>query len=206
MFQLGTLAGQLVENARGVGQAGENLGSEDGLIRKFRQARTERQQMAREVAAVHAGNIERQQGRECARVIPIEEVAPMSFEALHGVEGVEGAPQELAHRQIAEIARGQIGQQGQSHVGGRSAGSHHRDRIFLEIIRRQPVFLRRDEGFKKAPRLARRSPKEGGLLRRQLRRRRKFNGLADAPGDPGGNQPEAQERRGQRQLRRLHQG
>ena len=44
--------------------------------------------MAREVAAVHTGNIERQQGLEGSGIIPIEEVAPVSFEALHGAQGI----------------------------------------------------------------------------------------------------------------------
>ena len=39
------------------------------------------------------------------------------------------------------------------------------DGLLLEIIRRQPVFLCRDESFEEAPGLARRSPKEGQLLR-----------------------------------------
>ena len=54
--------------------------------------------MAREVAAVHAGNIERQQGLEGSGIIPIEEVATVSFQALHGAEGIVRAPQELANR------------------------------------------------------------------------------------------------------------
>ena len=68
--------------------------------------------MAREVAAVHTGNIARLQGLKGSGIIPIEEVAAVSFEALHGAQGILCAPQELAHRQIAEVARGQVGQQG----------------------------------------------------------------------------------------------
>ena len=77
--------------------------------------------MAREVAAVNTRDIERQQGFEGPGIIPVEEVATVAFEALHDADGILGAPQQLAHRQIAEVARGQVGQQGQSHVGGRSA-------------------------------------------------------------------------------------
>ena len=86
---------------------------------EFRQARSQCQQMAGKVAAVHAGNVERQQGFEGSGIIPIEEVAVVSIEAPHGIEGVLRAPQELANRQVAKVARGQIGQQRQPHVRGR---------------------------------------------------------------------------------------
>src|SRR6185437_4247565 len=122
---------------------------------------TECQQVTGEVAAVHSGNIEGQQRLEGPSVVPIEEVSAVPFEALHGLEGLLRAPQEPANRQISKVARCQVGQYRQSHVSGRSAGGHHRNGFFLEIIDGKPVFLFRDEGFKKTPGLARRLPQEG---------------------------------------------
>ena len=87
-------AGQVSENPHRVAQTGENLRREDLFVGQFPQPGAERQQMSREVAAVHAGNIEREQRLERAGVIPIVEMAAMPFEALHRGEGVLRAPDQ----------------------------------------------------------------------------------------------------------------
>ncbi len=54
-------AGQFLHEAHRVAQAGKNLRRENAHVGQFPQARAEREQVPRKVAAVHAGNIERQQ-------------------------------------------------------------------------------------------------------------------------------------------------
>ena len=65
--------------------------------------------MSRQVAAVHAGNIEGEQWFERSRLIPIIEMPAMPFEPLHGGERGLRALNQAVERKIAQIARGQIG-------------------------------------------------------------------------------------------------
>ena len=66
----------------------KTCGREDLFIGLFPQPGAERQQMPGEVAAVHAGNIERQERLERAGFIPIVEMPAIPLEPLHRGEGV----------------------------------------------------------------------------------------------------------------------
>ena len=57
----------------------------------------------------------------------------------------------LARPDPAEVARARHRQQIEADIGRRCAMRHHRRRVFLEIVRRQHVVGRRDEGFEEAP-------------------------------------------------------
>ena len=184
-------------------QTGKDLWSKNLLLEQFSQSGAECEQVAREIAAVHAGNIKRQQRSERSRLIPIVEMPAMPFEPLHRGKGAFCSLDQLAHRQIPKISGGQIGEQRQTHVRGRGARGNGRNGNFLKIVRGQPVLLGGDKGFKKMPRLAGGTSEKGQLLSRQIRCRR-FDGLADPAGDPRSREPEAKQRQGQRHLSRVH--
>jgi hypothetical protein len=59
--------------------------------------------MSRQIAAVHAGNIERAKRLERAGFIPIVEVPAIPLESLHRGEGVLRASNQAARRKIAQI-------------------------------------------------------------------------------------------------------
>jgi len=59
--------------------------------------------MSRQVAAVHTGHIERQEGPQRSRFIPIIEVPAMALESLHRGEGVLRSPNQAARGQITHI-------------------------------------------------------------------------------------------------------
>ena len=87
----------------------------------------------------------------------------MAFEPMHRGEGILRASNETAKGEIPEIPRREISEQCQPDVGGRCA-RRNQQRIFLKIVRWQPVLLRRDKGFKKMPGLTRGPSKEEQLL------------------------------------------
>ena len=110
--------------------------------------------MTGEIAAVHRRNIEGNQRRQGLRVVPVIKVAPVSFQGFHGAQGVGGPFEEPAGGNIAEIVGREIGQQGKAHVGGRGPVGDHPDRMFLEIIGRQPMIFRADERSRRRPRFS----------------------------------------------------
>ena len=103
---------------------------------------------------------------------------------------------------VAEVVRGQIREQRQSHVGRRGAMRDRGDRMLLIVVRRQPVVFRADEGFEERPGLARNLPEKKDLIGRQPRFAARER-PADPPGDRGGGKPEEQYRPGHRQRGRL---
>ena len=72
--------------------------------------------MARKIATVHTGNVEREEWFERSRFIPIVEMAKMPVESLHGGEGALRALYKAAQGKIPKIAGRQIGEQRQTHV------------------------------------------------------------------------------------------
>ena len=203
--QGGVFREQLPEDLHRVAQPAKNLRREDFFGRLFPQAGTEGEQVAREVAAVHAGNIERGKGPERAGLIPVQEVPAIPLEALHGGEGILRALDQAAGRKIAEIPGGQIGQERQAHVRGRGPRGDRRDGDFLKIVGGQPVLPGRDKRFEVVPGLPGGVPQKSPLPGRQIRRRG-FDGLADPPGDPRGRQPQAEVRQRPGQFGRLPPG
>ncbi len=96
--QRNVFAGQCFQDAHRVAQTGEDLWRENFLIRQFPQPGAERQQMSRKIAAVHTGNVEREEWLERTRLIPIVKMPAMPFEPLHRGEGVLRAANQAAHR------------------------------------------------------------------------------------------------------------
>src|SRR6185295_256595 len=112
------------------------------------------EQMSGEIAAVHARNIERQEGPEGAGLIPIEKMPGIPFEPLHGSEGILDSLEQLVCWQITKIPSGESCEEGHAHVRWGSGRSDDRDRNLLEVVWGQPILFRGDEGLKKMPGLA----------------------------------------------------
>ena len=137
------------------------------MIGKSEQTRPQCQQMACEVPAVHRRNVEGRQWFQRLRVVPVVEVALVSFQAFHGVECLRRAFDELSGRNVAEVVSGQIRQQRKAHVGRRRAMCDHGNGMLLIVIRRQPMIFRADEGLEERPGFPGKLPQKEGLIRRQ---------------------------------------
>ena len=164
------------------------------------------QQMTGEVPAVDGGHVAGLQRAKVARVIPVVEVAPEALEGAHGrqrrlesLDGVDGT-------EPAEIARGERRQQVEPDVGRRRAARNDRLRVLLEIVGRQEVIIRPDEGLEEPPGAARRRAEDSGVPRRQDSCRIH----AQWPAHPSRHQrrhsPEQDERRGDRPALWPHDG
>ena len=116
--QHGVPGRQISEHSGRIAQPGEQLWREHVRIGLFPESGPERQQMSRQVAAVHARNVAREEGLERAGVVPIVEVPTMPLQSLHRGEGVLGAPHECAQRKVPHVPGRQIGKQPQAHVRG----------------------------------------------------------------------------------------
>ena len=152
------------------------------VVGQRQQARTQGEQVAGEVAAVHRRDVARKQRPQRLRVVPVVEMALVTFERRHGGEGVGRALDQPSGREIAEIVGGQVRQQRQSHIGRRGAVRNGGSAIFLEVVRRQPMVGRADEVIEEGPGPPRQhaqegqlSDREGGLATRE--------GLAEPPGE-----------------------
>ena len=154
------------QNAERVVEAVEPSRAHDWLIGDREQSRAERQQVARQVPAVHRGNVDGLQRLQGLRVVPVEKVAPVPFQPVHRVEGIGGALGELAGRDVPEIVGRQIRQQGKPDIGGRGAVRDARHRMLLIVVGRQPVVFGSDEGLKEVPGLAGELAQEDGLFAR----------------------------------------
>ena len=75
--------------------------------RRF-EAGAQRQQVAREVAAVDRRDVRRAQRLQRLRVVPVVEVAAVALHARHRVERRAGALDQLAGGQVAEVVRRQV--------------------------------------------------------------------------------------------------
>ncbi len=129
-------------------------------------------------------DVERRQRRQRARVVPVVEMPFVARQAVHRAHRVRRAPQELPGRDVPEIAGGQIGEQRQPHVRRRRAMRDARDRMFLPVVRRQPLVVGADEGLEERPGPARELAQEQRLLRRQSRL-----AAGERPADPPRDAP-----------------
>lgn len=153
--------------------------------------------MAGQVAAVHRRHVGRRQHLRRAGVVPVVEVAPVARQRAHAgqrgfqpVRGLHGAGP-------AEVARGHGRQQVQPHVGGRGAACHHGLGVFLEVVGRQVVLGRRDEGLEKAPSTPRNAPQRQRVVQRRCALRCRHRAAARAPGQCRRRQPQGQQRQHQ---------
>ena len=160
----GAFAAEIPDILHGIAQAGEHLGGEDRRSGLLPQPGAESEQVPGEVAAVHTRDIVREQRLEGAGVVPIVKVPAVPLQLVHRGQRVIGALDQAAYRKIAEIAGRQIGQQRQSHVGGRCPRSDHRCGDFLKIVRWQPVLCGGHQRLEVVPRLARGTAQKGQLV------------------------------------------
>src|SRR6185312_4231533 len=138
---------------------------------------------------------------ERKRVVPVVEVAPVALEALHRRERLGGALDQLARAEVAEVVRRQVREQREPHVGRRSAVRDDSGGMLLEIVRRQPVILRADEGLEEVPGLARGCAQEVRLLWREPRLAADKR-QAHPPRDGRRGEPQENDRRGKEPWRR----
>ena len=124
-----------------VGQPVEQLGA------RLRLGRVERQQALRqrderpgEVAAVHRRDVARVQRRQRGRVVPVQEMPAISFEAFERRQRAVETLDERVGREIAEVVRGQRRQQTHPDVGRRGPARQLAVvGVLLVVVGRQPA-------------------------------------------------------------------
>ena len=127
------------------------LGELRRLGRDLSQAGRECPERAGEVAAVdrrHKARCERRQGQ---RLVPIQEMAGVFFEAIERVEHVADAGGQAALVDEAEVARGEGGEEAHRDVGGRGAMGDPGVGDLLVIVRRQPMVFGPGKALEVAP-------------------------------------------------------
>ena len=118
------------------------------------EARTERQEIPGEVAAVDRRDIGRRQRRERPRVVPVVEVPAV---ALHPQQRVEGRLEPVDHAGDARDSRSrgrQRRQELQPDVGRRGAMRDDLGAVLLIVVGDEPVVGRRQQLFEEAPGLS----------------------------------------------------
>ncbi len=165
---------------------------------QFQQSLSESEQHSRQIPAVHTGDIKRQQWFKGAGVVPVVKMPVITLHFFQSGHRVADSLGRDACGQIAKVAGGKIGQKCAADVRRRGAVRGGDGRILLIVVRRQPVILRDNEGFKEPPGLAGRAPQQFLLLNRELRPLL-HQRPTQPPCDKRRYQPERQERRCQRQ-------
>ena len=161
------------------------------MIGKRKQARAQCQQVSSKVPAVHRRDVQRRQRLQGLRVIPVVEVAFVTFQSFHGPDCLRCAVEHLADGYVAEVVCGQVCKERKAHVGGRCAMCNRGRAILLVTVRRQPVVLFGHECLEKCPGLPGDLPQENGLISAQ-NSFRAGEGTAHPPGDGRRGKPEAQ--------------
>ena len=183
------------QHAKGIGQATEGGWRKDRRIRQREQTLAQRQQVPGQIAAVHRGDVAWRERLQGFGVVPVVEVPAMARQQFHGGQRALGSLHQSTDLQVSEVQRGEVGQQRQSDIGGRSASRHHQGRVLLDIVRRQPVVLGADPGLEEGPGATRQPAQEGELRTRELSEL-----LPRRPAHPGHQrrrcEPQRQDRRG----------
>ncbi|MNX73377.1 hypothetical protein D3C86_1047720 [compost metagenome] len=164
--------------------------------RRFRPlaaGRRDRDQVTGEVAAVHRRNVAGSKRLQRVRMVPVVEMAAMFLHLLDGLDRVLDPLQSIGKADPAELARRNDGEQVDADIGGRRTRCDDRLRRFLEVIRRQVVFLRRHEGLVITPCAARDLAKLEGDVFRNEQPVFGFSRLADIPGNGRRQNPEKRE-------------
>ncbi len=195
----------LVQHAEGIGQAIEGVRRQYRRVHQCEQALAQRKEVPGQVAAVHGGDIARRQRRQGFGVVPVQEVAAMARQLVQRAERQCGAFGDRALLQIAEVPCRQIGQQGQPDVGRRGAPRHHQCRMFLDVVRRQPVILLAHPGLEERPGAPRQPAKERPLGIGKLGHDRGRRPTQPRH-QPGRERPRHQEGQGERQRLRAQHG
>ena len=107
--------------------------------------------MPGQISAIHTGDVLGFEGLQANGVVPVVEMAAVQlhlsqslkrrFEPLYGFFGADPA----------QVACAQIRQQAQANIRWRGSVGHHRLRVFLKIVRRQPMIHIGQEFLEEAP-------------------------------------------------------
>jgi hypothetical protein len=153
-------------------QAIEQRHRHDGSSARASRPGAQGQQVAGQVAAVHRRDVERRAGLQRLGVVPVVEVAAVAFQPVHRARVLAVRSIELLRPRCSRSHRRQVGQQRQAHVGRRGAMRDRGDAVLLEVVGRQPVVFRADEGLEERPGAARQPPQKKvcSAVRRPSRR------------------------------------
>ncbi len=151
-------------------------------------------QVTRKVAAVDSGNVTRTKRLQCVRMIPVVEMAAIFLHLLNGRDRIFDPLDGFSETDPAKLACRDCRQQINADVGWRCARGNDRLRRFLEVVRRQIVFLRRHEGFVVTPSPARDLAQFERNMFRHEHAVFGFSRLADVPGDGRRQNPQQCER------------
>ena len=88
---------------------------------------------------------------EFAGFIPVEEVAAIALEPPHSIEGIVQPSEKLGQVEISEIIGTEVGQNSQPDIGRRRTAGKNSNRLFLVIVRRQPVIIGAHEMLEEVP-------------------------------------------------------
>ena len=134
-----------------IAQPCQRLRADQRRVAQREIALAQRQQRARQVAAVYCGDIGGRQRAQALGVVPVQQVAPVALQPLHAVHRALGARGELLQADVAKIVGGQVGQQLEANVGGRGAVSDQGPGRLLKIVGRQEVGLGAHEALEVGP-------------------------------------------------------
>ena len=109
-------------------------------------------------------------------------MAPVAFHGFERAQRVRGPLNQIAGSDVAEVVSGKIRQKIQADVGWGGSMRNHLYRVFLVVIRWQPVILQANELLEKCPRFSRQLSQENGLSEAEP-----CLTAPDAPADPPGN-------------------
>ena len=127
-----------------------------------------RQQMPAQIAAVHRGNVHRQQRLGGLRVVPVQQMASVTTQPVQGGQrGIEPC-QQLLGADPPELPGAGRAQQIKPDVGGRGSVRHHVVRRGLQVVRGQVVVLFGHAAFEQSPRIACHALEIGPLRGRQI--------------------------------------
>ena len=185
----------LGDHGEGVLETRPQLRGQHGRLADFAQPGAQRHEAGGEIAAVHAGDVERLQRLERARVVPVVELAAVALELVHRVERLLRALRQRRRGDVAEVPGREVGEQREADVRRRRARGHDGIRILLVVVRRQPVVRLSREGVEEAPGPAGQRPQFAALRLAHVRFAAAAR-TADPPGAEGRGEPERQQRRG----------
>ena len=122
--------------------------------RQFQAGLGHGQQVAAEVAAVHGGHIHRQQSCAGLRVVPVQEVAPVTLHrGQRGQRGLQARDQLFGAYPPERPGAGRA-QQVQADIGRRGAVRHHVVRRHLQVVGWQVLVLGAHAALEQAPGVA----------------------------------------------------